>query len=599
MSIPRPFYGMNYFSKLIANFQDRPFSKCQRLEFHEIEDVTPIHLPEKTPMELNISAAGISALLRELMAKRPYTLDGIAISQGDSLIFAGYRPPHSSEVLHITNSACKTVIAIGIMFAMSEGLLKEEDFVLSFFPEYETLLTPKYVKQITIKHLLTMTSCSKCNESISAVEENWVKAFLTSDCQKEPGEKYIYNSMNTYMLAAVLTKVTGQSVMEYLKSRFFAPLGMNHIKWELCPMGIERGGWGMRLSLEDMLKIGIFLAKDGAFMGKQLIHPSYIRKMKQVRVRQDADSLATAYGYQIWHLPKNLYMLSGMYGQHVIVDEVHQLVVATNAHDDKMFPDSSMVRTIIRFMTNPALYHSGNRKREFIAWQNLKQEFQIFCNGWQLPEKGKMPYQLYRMQKKKELLQEVSKLQEHFKYFDKTGIHIDNATFQLFPYMLQGMYQYPPFLVSDMTFEKQEKSVKIGFYKVYPKKEEADSLVLTAGFMQYYNQILQIGENKEMVSVKVYPSSDEEGREVILLEIVFPAMGFSRRIKLFLFDEKIEIECQEYPDMRGILSQVLYGDAVIAGNTFDFSDIIPESVRVFLRHKVEPSVTGHVFHIDI
>ena len=347
MNIPRQFYGVNHLSKLLSNFQDSDLSECPKLEFHKIEDIREIPLDKKDTAALGISAGELSGLLRKLTSDRLCALDGLAVARGENLLFAGYRPPYSKELPHITNSTCKTVTAIGIMYAVSEGLLKEEDSVLSFFPEYETMMTPRYLRQMTVKHLLTMTSGTKCNETTTVVETDWVKAFLLTDCQCEPGTKFIYNSMNTYMLAAILTRVTGKSVMEYLKKRFFAPLGISHIKWELCPMGIERGGWGLHISLEGMLKIGMFLANDGAFRGKQLIPSSYIRRMKEEKVSQDADAFAVGYGYQLWYLPKGLYMLSGMYGQHVIIDEKNGLIVATNAHSDKMFPDSILVRNIV------------------------------------------------------------------------------------------------------------------------------------------------------------------------------------------------------------------------------------------------------------
>lgn len=596
MNIPRQFYGVNYLSKILANFQDSDISKCPQLHFHEIEDVEPAALEKKDTYSLGIRAEEISKLLRSLAKQKSCGLDGLAICRGESLIFAGYRPPYRESEPRITNSTCKTVTAIGIMFAISENLLKEEDLVLSFFPEYETMITPKYVRQMTVRHLLTMTSGSKCNETISVTEDNWVKAFLTSECQYEPGTQFVYNSMNTYMLAAILTRVTGQSVTEYLKKRFFAPLGINHIKWELCPMGIERGGWGLHISLEGMLKIGIFLANDGSFMGKQLIHPSYIRKMKQTKVKQETDSLSTGYGYQLWHLPKGLYMLSGMYGQHVIIDEKNQLIVATNAHIDKTCPDSWLVRRIIAFMTSPWLYQTESKIKEIAAYRSLHQEFQAFCSGWNLSDMRKNePFLLFSLRQKKCREAEVQKLQRSFACLDQKRLHIDQAAIKLFPYMLQGMYQCPPFNVSDISFRMLENSVKLCFFKERGKHERKrrERLFIEAGFLEYCYQTIRIGENDWQIAVKAYPASDEENRTVIMLDIVFLAAGFSRLIKFFLTGKRVGIECQEYPDMRVIVEEAIYGETVIAGNTIDLTNKLPESMRVFLEHKVEPKVTAY------
>lgn len=613
MNIPRQFYGMNYISRLVSNFQDSDLSETTELGFHEIEDIREISLEKKEPADLGLNAAVLSDLLKNLATNRLCALDGLAVARGEDMVFAGYRPPYSAKIPHITNSTCKTVTAIGIMFAVSEGILSEDDLVLSFFPEYETMLTPKHIKQMTVRHLLTMTSGSKCNEITSVVEKNWVKAFLLTDCQDEPGTHFVYNSMNTYMLAAILTKATGKSVMDYLKPRFFTPLGINHIKWELCPEGIERGGWGLHISLEGMLKIGMFLANDGAFHGKQLLQPCYIRRMKKTNIVQDADELSTGYGYQLWHLPKGCYMLSGMYGQHVIIDEKHKLIVATNAHNDKMFPDSILTNTILDCMSGKELYHPDNRIKEKLSYQRLQKEFQAFCNGWQLQQSGikqknsrnkvrqmvdaskEIAVLGYGSEQKKLRIQSRNKTKELLELFHEKRLHIDQATIKLFPYMMQGMYQYPSFLVSDISVLIDDEKAKFCFYKVKDKKSAAkrERIVVEAGYAAYIHQTITIGKDIRQIAVKAYPATDEDEHDVIMLDIVFPAEGFSRLIKFFIMGDRIGIECLEFPDMRAIVEQVIYGDTVLAGNTIDLTNKLPETVRVFLDHKVEPRVNAN------
>lgn len=597
MNIPRQFYGINYLSRILGNFQDSESIECPKLAYHAIEDVTPIPLQTRPTAALSLNARRICAFLQDVFTNRLCALDGLAICRGENMVCSGYRPPYSDKNPHITNSTCKTVVAIAAMFAISEHLLLEDDTVLSFFPEYDTLLTPKYVKHMTVYHLLTMTSCSKCNEAVSVAEQDWVKAFLLTDCQQEPGSKFIYNSMNTYMLAVILTKVTGMSLMDYLKDRFFVPLGINHVKWELCPQGIERGGWGLHISIEDMCKIGLFLANDGKFGKKQLLPASYIRKMKDTKISQDADRLSTGYGYQLWHLPYGLYMLSGMYGQHVIIDEKHKLVIATNAHNDKMFPDSVLVSKIIALMTDNKLYQPAAALQENIHYQQLLQQVDAFSHGFDLRKySAKIPYSAYRFTMLKQHRQKRTRFSELFHTFEGKRLHIDQATFKLFPYMLQGMYQCPPFHVTDIAFHKSENTWKLCFYKEKSKKEMEsvrEKMVIEAGLDEYYHQNIMIGEEEKEIAVKAYLAMDEDEHDVIFVEIVFPDAGFSRVIKFFLLEDRIGIECLEYPDMRGIVEQVLYGETQLAGTKIDLTDKLPQSIRLFLENKVEPRVHGY------
>lgn len=592
MKIPRQFYGMNYISRLFSNFQDSEMIDCPKLCFNEIHDITEVALPSKETFELGISAAELSKMLRTLVNTRTCRLDGLGIAKGENIICSGYQPPYSKANPHITNSTCKTITAIAVMFAVSEGLLGVEDTVLSFFPEYETLLTSKYVKQMTVEHLLTMTSGTKCTEITAVVEEDWVKAFLLTDCQCEPGTQFIYNSMNSYMLSAILTKITEMSLLEYLRSRLFEPLGINNVIWELCPKGIERGGWGLHLSIDGMLKIGLFLANDGEYNGKHLIDSSYIRKMKEVKVKQDTDALSTGYGYQLWHLPNDFYMLSGMYGQHVIIDEKHKLVIATNAHNDKMFPDSQLTRIILNCMNSENLYTCDVKRKEKALYKKFTHEFQAFCNGWNLPkETRELPFALYCKSQEKQVVEEATRLRTNCSSFDGKRLHIDQATFKLFPYMMRGMYQFPPFVVTDITFKTSEQSIKMCFVKEQSNLVQ-EKLIIKAGFSRYYNQVITIGPNEIHLAAKVYMSMDEDGNDVMQLDIVFPATGFSRKIKFFLLEDRISIECMEYPDMRAIVDQVIYGETVLAGASIDLTGKLPEGLRVLMEHKVEPRVNG-------
>ena len=599
MNIPRQFYGINYISRLFGNFQDSELSELPPLTFHELEDVTPIPLTKKDSSALGLRASAVSHLLHKITKDRRCALDGIAIARGGSLLCSGYKEPYSEQIPHITNSTCKTITAIAIMFAISEGYIKESDTVLSFFPEYETRLTSKYVRSITIEHLLNMTSGTKCTELTTLVETNWVKAYLLTDCATEPGTHFVYNSMNTYMLAAILTRTLGTSVIDYLKPRFFEPLGINNVKWELCPQGIEKGGWGLHLSLEGMIKTGMFLAHNGSFRGVQVLDKKYIKQMKEYSVEQDVDPLCTGYGYQIWHLPNELYMLSGMYGQHVIIDEKHDVIVATNAHNDKMFPDSNLVRYIYEWLQSENTYHPEKTLKEKASYHQFQQEFDAFCKGYQLP-KATMPIMsntIYRNTYKKKKQSERQYLFDLLRTFDDKRLHIDQATIKLFPYMLQGMYQCPPFHVTDISFKVKENYIKLCFYKERTKKEKKEAkervrLFMEAGFDEYVHQKITLGADEKQLAVKLYAAKDEDEHDVIMLDIVFPDAGFSRLIKFFLLDDRIGIECQEYPDMRAIVDQVIYGEAVLAGNTIDLTDKIPESVRVILEHKVEPRVNA-------
>lgn len=571
MNIPRQFYGVNYLSKLIANYQDTDPAHFERIDYNVLEK------PERVPLEhINTKQAGLNAALicsfiRKLCEDRSCGLEGIAVAKDENLILNLYRPPYSADTPHITNSTCKTVTAIAVMFALSEDRLKLEDKVLSFFPEHDGMSVPKSVRNITVEHLLTMTSASKTNEIISVCEDDWVKAFLLTDCMADPGTKFVYNSMNTYMLGAIVHKVTGESLMNYLTPRFFTPLGISHIKWELCPNGLERAGWGLHICLEDMCKIGIFLASDGSFGGSQLIHSSYIRRMKEINVTQDADGLSTGYGYQLWHLPKGFYMLSGMYGQHVIIDEKNRLVVATNSHSDKLFPDSKLTRTVLSFMNKDELYQSDSSVKEMRCYHRLNKMVADYS-------------------KDSVSLSDRQNIEKYLAVIDRKHLVLEKGSFKLFPYLMQSMYRYPPYHVNELAVRLTGDTVKVAFYKV-----KYECLVFEAGIGTYHLEYMRFGEDVRPVACRVYMARDEDEHNVLMLNIVFPDAGYTRVIKLFfLEDDRYAVECMEYPDVSAVVDQVLHGETVLGGNVIDLADKLPESMRVMINHTIEPRVSVNI-----
>lgn len=652
MNIPRQFYGVNYLSKIVSNYQDKDITYFPKTEYHYLNGSDNINLDKSASYKLGLNADVVYNFLKKLMSDRSCGVEGIAVAKGEDVLVNFYRPPYSETTPHITNSTCKTVTAIAVMFALSEERFSLEDKVVSFFDEYESKAIPSSVREITIEHLLTMTSCSKTNELISVCEDDWVKAFLLTDCSEKPGSRFIYNSMNTYMLGAILIKVTGESLMDYLTPRLWKPLGISGIKWELCPKGLERGGWGLHISLEGMLKLGMLLSSDGSFHGRQLIQPSFIRMMKNKRVLQDTDRLSTGYGYQIWHLPDGMYMLSGMYGQHVIVNEAKGLVVAVNAHSDKMFPDSKLTRNILAFINNEELTHSGFILKERMNYNKLVKFVKFYSTDYVSKE-------------------DAERIRRYIGRLDHKRLRIENGTVKLFPYLMQSMYMYPPYHINEMALKiVDDNRLKIGFYKAKTKKEHiettegngilegikrfgfgkkelngkkedsgitdsdnvdaidvgtdkicdvntaymesddggllnqnADNTIINStskenerqridllfGIGVYHHEMKAFGDDVRPVACKAYMAQDEDERNVIMLNIVFPDAGYSRQIKIFFMDDnKLALECVEYPDIKAIVDQVLSGETVLAGNAVDLVDKLPESVRVMLDQQMEP-----------
>lgn len=273
-------------------------------------------------------------------------------------------------------------------------------------------------------------------------------------------------------------------------------------------------------------------------------------------------------------------------------------MVATNAHNDKMFPDSALTKTILAFFNKDDLYQPDTKWKEKISFKFFLKEFEFFCNGYDLPKDNNiLSLYLSDNEQQKTIAKNIEDLKIICNDFHGKRLHIDQATFKLFPYMMRGMYQIPPFAVTDIAFQIKGDFIEICFIKERMKRDkkrgtEPERMIIRAGFAEYVKQRITIGSNEVLLAAKVYLSKDEDSNHVMQLDMIFSDSGFSRKIKFFILEDKIYIECMEYPDMKAIVEQVVYGETTLAGNAIDLTGKLPEGIKVIMEHKIEPRVYG-------
>ena len=200
----------------------------QKMKFTEGSG-SQISLKRSVPEREGVSSKLIRKFYEEIAEDRRINAHSLMILRHGRVIASGSFKPYKAEYGHISHSMCKSVTAMAVGIAVAEGRFGIEDRVVDFFPEQKTLFRSKRVKNITVWHLLTMSSGIRFNELGSVFEDNWVKGFLESDVSFEPGSKFEYNSMNTYMLSAIIKKTTKEGLLAYLRERLFEPLGICNV----------------------------------------------------------------------------------------------------------------------------------------------------------------------------------------------------------------------------------------------------------------------------------------------------------------------------------------------------------------------------------
>ncbi|MDR1985063.1 MAG: beta-lactamase family protein [Prevotellaceae bacterium] len=288
-----------------------------------------------TPEKEGVRTEGIIRFIEEAQADS-IDMHSLMILRHGKIIAEGWWYPYKSDINHIMHSVTKTFISTAIGFAIDEKLITVNDKVISFFPDDLPAEISPNLEALTVKHLLTMSVGQEPAPFIFISEPNWVKAFLATPIINPPGSVFLYNSYSSHMLSAIIQKITGQTVSDYLKPRLFEPLNIKNIQWEIDPQGINMGGWGMSIKTEDMAKLGQFYLQQGTWNGKQLLSKEWINEASSVQIYQPAnltdedksnDEWVQGYGYQIWRCTHNAYRADGSNGQFIIVMPEQDAVV--------------------------------------------------------------------------------------------------------------------------------------------------------------------------------------------------------------------------------------------------------------------------------
>lgn len=299
-------------------------------------------LPRALPEAEGVDSEKLEAFVLRAAADKAEDLHSVTILRHGKVILERSFMPYDREVWHVTHSLCKTITSLAVGICIGDGLLHIEDRISTFFPK---LHTASWYRNLTVFHLLTMTSGVSYNEVRSVTEREWIQGFLNAPPLFPVGERFHYNSMNSYMLSSIVSAVTGKSLSDFLKCRLFEPMGIHRFHWETCPSGIDKGGWGLYLLQEDAAKLGQLILNRGVWNGKQLVAERYIRDMCLWHSDPPKSLSRNGYGYQCWPWEReNSVQLSGLFGQTVLVVPDKEMVLAVNAGSGRMFGEAAYMR---------------------------------------------------------------------------------------------------------------------------------------------------------------------------------------------------------------------------------------------------------------
>ena len=222
-------------------------------------------------------------------------MDSVLVTRHGRIVLEATYAPFRAGLKHHVYSATKSVVSTLVGMALGDGLLDSTDgrsWTSSPTAPSPTSTTPR--RRSRSSHLLDMTSGLDWTEGLTAPSNSpiamarspdWQQFVLDQPMATPPGTRFYYNSGNSHLLSAILTKVTGRSALDYARERLFGPLGIDDVLWRADPQGVSVGGYGLYLQPRDMAKIGYLWLRGGLWEGKQILPAAWIEGVRTGRCR--------------------------------------------------------------------------------------------------------------------------------------------------------------------------------------------------------------------------------------------------------------------------------------------------------------------------
>ena len=559
-----------------------------------------------TPESQGISSDLFAALLRELDTSKDTEMHHFMALRHGKVICECNFAPYPKGMWHITHSMCKSITGMAIGMLIEEEKLKLDENIYDIFPDHINAFSKIFRPVITVENLLTMTSGVTFNESGIVSGNDWLGSFLNASVNGKPGTEFQYNSLNTYVLSAIVTKRTGETLTEYLTPRLFGPLGITKYYWETCPKGITKGGWGLFLCAEDMAKLGQLYLQRGKWNGQQLVSEYWMEISTARHLKTQNDTYG--YGYQLWMEQRpGSFEYNGMLGQNVIIYPDMDMVLVTNAGNKEMFQDCIMLNIIRKYF--PVNYHPADVLPENPLSHNLLKRL---CGELENGENNNRSTSL-RGRWKRNVVSRRKHSDKKYSYrisaaVDRPSDHhsfmravsgrtyvMEQQNIGIAPLFVQVFHNNMTDGISEISFTYDAGN----FYVSFTEGEVIHKLPV--GFGRAADGCVDLHGEHYLVATLGEFARDENDIPVLKLEITFIEECVKRKVHIFFHEDNgIEIRWNETPGKKMILAGLSSITEELSGNFLynsllgDHNITTTELLHRLMEQTIEPAVRGYL-----
>lgn len=508
-------------------------------------------LPRCMPEKEGISSRYIASFLRELKDDKSIDMHDVIIIRNGKILCECAFGLQDLTVWKTTFSACKSITSLAIGMLVDDGLLSVTDKMSRLFDDKMQPLSYVTMKDLTVRDVLTMTSGVVFNEATCMTETDWSKGFMNSIVIGEMSKTFNYNSLNTYMLAVLVKRLTGKTMSEFLSERLFTPLGITEYFWEKSPEGVEKGGWGLYIKPEDEAKIGIMILQKGVWNGTRIVSEKWIEDATARQVQAPKDYGVFDYGYQIWSgRYENSFLFNGMLGQNLLGFKDSGILIVSNAGNEELFQQSNYFNIVRKYF---AKSFGFSIDEDLSGYEDMLRTVRSMSYYPQCHHRR--TFRDLFTKKSAELPQEHVLTLNRIWKTQSSGFSVG-----LMPVLWQ--------MVTN-NYTKGLKSISFAvadgtYYMNYRENDCSFSVPVGLSAPERFSLTFH-GETYECASIGTF-SKDEDGNTVLKVNIAFLEIPCTRKIKIYFKPDHILYKSVESPGADFIVQNVLERKQAAKGN---------------------------------
>ena len=260
----------------------------------------------------------------------------ILVKEGNK-VFDAYAASYGPDIRENVYSISKSFTSVAVGILIDRGLLSVNDLLSKYFPKEIKNAQPAY-HAMTVKHLLTMSAGHPYDYMYNIQpDQNPIQIFFDGEIANEPGTKFMYNNLCTFMLSVIVTKITKKTLLDFCDQEIFQPLEIEKPVWRSFG-DYTIGATGLELGLIDLAKFGHLLLNNGLWKDQQIVSKAYLDEATSNQISTnhvDNPKDRYGYGYQFWMNDFGDYRCAGLFKQYIVINKEYQTVFVTQAYEER------------------------------------------------------------------------------------------------------------------------------------------------------------------------------------------------------------------------------------------------------------------------